>query len=625
MALAAARCLFIVAVFSGFGALGFLTWVAPGSSGASITARLERLARRSLSAAVVAALAWLVLETGNLTEAETPGAVIEAIPFVLGHTNFGRVLALEFGALAAALACLFAKSTAFSRKGALCFALAATALQAGHGHGLAMYKGLSFLLLSNVAHLLSGGAWLGALLPLWLFVREASPRDAAQAARNFSILGKICVIGILVSAGFQGWVLIGGFPGLVGSAYGWAASVKILLFVILLGFAAFNRYRLTPALETGDAESARRQILRSIGLETGVGVLVVMVAVILTSLPPAMHDQPVWPFTLRPSLAAVREDPEFLKEALTAGAELATAIILLVGCPFVRWRARLLPVVTAGILAWIALPHLDLLFVPASPTSFYRSPTGFSANSIVDGAALYSRHCASCHGAEGRGDGPGAAGLPVPPADLTAEHLWAHDDGEMFGWLTQGIEAPDGRQAMPGFEDVLSEDQRWALIDYVRAHNGGLVRASTGAWSPPLHAPGFAALCPDGRGVSLTDLQGRIVRLVFPAADAPLSMATPPRNDVVTIAANSKPGSADGDGCAVEYPAIGQAYAIVSGVAPEAMAGSQFLIDGNGWLRAILRPTATGNGNADALQAEIDRINANPIMMAAGAPMHHHH
>jgi hypothetical protein len=102
-------------------------------------------------------------------------------------------------------------------------------------------------------------------------------------------------------------------------------------------------------------------------------------------------------------------------------------------------------------------------------------------------------------------------------------------------------------------------------------------------------------------------------------------MATPARNDVVTIAANSKSGAANGDDCAVEYPAIGQAYAIVSGLAPEAMAGSQFLIDGNGWLRAILRPTATGDGNADALQAEIDRINANPIMMAAGAPMHHHH
>lgn len=35
------------------------------------------------------------------------------------------------------------------------------------------------------------------------------------------------------------------------------------------------------------------------------------------------------------------------------------------------------------------------------------------------GAALYARHCASCHGTEGRGDGPLAAALTARPSDLT--------------------------------------------------------------------------------------------------------------------------------------------------------------------------------------------------------------
>jgi mono/diheme cytochrome c family protein len=35
------------------------------------------------------------------------------------------------------------------------------------------------------------------------------------------------------------------------------------------------------------------------------------------------------------------------------------------------------------------------------------------------GAMLFARHCASCHGPEGRGDGPAAAALSTPPADLT--------------------------------------------------------------------------------------------------------------------------------------------------------------------------------------------------------------
>ncbi len=37
----------------------------------------------------------------------------------------------------------------------------------------------------------------------------------------------------------------------------------------------------------------------------------------------------------------------------------------------------------------------------------------------VAGETLYLRHCASCHGPSGKGDGPLAASLTVPPADLT--------------------------------------------------------------------------------------------------------------------------------------------------------------------------------------------------------------
>jgi mono/diheme cytochrome c family protein len=35
------------------------------------------------------------------------------------------------------------------------------------------------------------------------------------------------------------------------------------------------------------------------------------------------------------------------------------------------------------------------------------------------GEALYARHCAACHGAAGRGDGPLAPALRRPPSDLT--------------------------------------------------------------------------------------------------------------------------------------------------------------------------------------------------------------
>ena len=79
---------------------------------------------------------------------------------------------------------------------------------------------------------------------------------------------------------------------------------------------------------------------------------------------------------------------------------------------------------------------------------------------------VYRRYCASCHGLEGRGDGPAAAALSPPPADLTRlgynldELMWridgtqtirAHGDsrmpvwGEVFASGLVGEDAPDRR------------------------------------------------------------------------------------------------------------------------------------------------------------------------------------
>jgi mono/diheme cytochrome c family protein len=252
-----------------------------------------------------------------------------------------------------------------------------------------------------------------------------------------------------------------------------------------------------------------------------------------------------------------------------------------------------IPWAAAAAIAWRAAPHLDLLFVDAYPTSFYRSPTGFAATSIVAGQALYPQHCAACHGAEGRGDGPAAKRARIPPADLTAEHLWGHEDGELFWWLTDGIRSGEGERVMPGFGGVLSDEQRWALIDYVRARNAGLTEHATGTWTPPLRAPGFAAACAGGRSLDLAELRGRPVRIAFSA------------------------GSVAVDGCETDDPAVPAAYAVVTGQRPQALAGMVVLVDANGWLRGLF-PAEDAARIAAAGQA----IAANPLPEEAGAHRH---
>jgi mono/diheme cytochrome c family protein len=69
------------------------------------------------------------------------------------------------------------------------------------------------------------------------------------------------------------------------------------------------------------------------------------------------------------------------------------------------------------------------------------------------GSELYVQYCASCHGASGHGDGPAAASLKKPPADLTriaARRGGKFEDGEVARFV-DGRFAPEahGSREMP--------------------------------------------------------------------------------------------------------------------------------------------------------------------------------
>ena len=580
------------------GALAFRAAVAPAGI---------RVARWSAGVACVALPAWIVAMAVNL------GGSVLATPEILQITEFGHLAAASFGC---ALVVLLAAGRGWRLAVALVAAVAAVVLQAGHSHAAAMDPGLSLLRVSTTCHLLAAGAWLGGLLPLARVVAGSPLPEVVRAVRRYSVLGIGCVLVIVATATLQASVLVGGLAGWVGTDYGRVACTKVVLLTLLVGFAVVNRQVLGPALSGARPERARRALAGSIALETVAGVLVVSAAALLSSVEPAMHQQPVWPFSVMPSLVTVNEDADFMREVLLAGGALAGGVVL-VAAAFALRRLRIPAVAVAAVIAWFALPHLDLLFVPAYPTSFFRSPTAFAATSIVRGAALYPDHCASCHGANGQGDGPLAAHLPVPPADLTAEHLWMHSDGELFWWLAHGIEAPEGGLAMPGFADTLSDDDRWALIDAIRAHNAGLVHHATGEWAPPLHAPELSATCRDGRTLTLADLRGHAVRVVFPGPNPPPPL---PEADAVTIAIGKPAAGTPGQpaaACSTDDPAVPAAYAIVLGVPEAELPGTSVLIDPNGWLRSN-----DANPSDPALLARlVQQICTHPL---AASGEHHH-
>ncbi|HVO92599.1 MAG TPA: cytochrome c [Terriglobales bacterium] len=85
------------------------------------------------------------------------------------------------------------------------------------------------------------------------------------------------------------------------------------------------------------------------------------------------------------------------------------------------------------------------------------------------GKGLYQQNCAPCHGAAGKGDGPGAQSLPVRPADHTdSAAMSSRSDAFLRDVITKGGGAMGLSSFMPSWKGILNDDQIQDLVDYIR-------------------------------------------------------------------------------------------------------------------------------------------------------------
>jgi copper resistance protein D len=281
MLFALTRGLFVAGILSGFGTAVFAAIVFRGATQCATARQLRVILLASLGLALLAGLAWLVLQTIVMAETKTASETAAQIPAVLFGTRFGQVLILQTVAGIAAFMLL--------RRATLAAVLLGIAvlLESGHSHSFAM--GDRLLVASQAVHLLAAGAWLGGLVPLLLAVRSAPFVDAQEMFHGFSSLALPCVIALAGTALWQGVALSGSWAGLFDTDYGRVLLIKAVLFAVLLAIAANNRLRLMPALRTAEAGRARRGLLWSIAIETALGLLVVLAAAALSGLEPGMH------------------------------------------------------------------------------------------------------------------------------------------------------------------------------------------------------------------------------------------------------------------------------------------------------------------------------------------------
>src|SRR5215216_2128401 len=121
---------------------------------------------------------------------------------------------------------------------------------------------------------------------------------------------------------------------------------------------------------------------------------------------------------------------------------------------------------TAAIVAGIVLLfQARLSDGAAAAVDPAAGPASLDPVAVVRGEALFSQNCAACHGAGGRGDGPSAASLTRPPANLTSGHALMHSDDDYDYWIENGIQGTD----MPAFGDKLKDGEIRDVVAYVRS------------------------------------------------------------------------------------------------------------------------------------------------------------
>ena len=80
------------------------------------------------------------------------------------------------------------------------------------------------------------------------------------------------------------------------------------------------------------------------------------------------------------------------------------------------------------------------------------------------GRILYSKHCKSCHGTKGLGDGTKAEDIDTPIGDFTDPAFSSQTDGSLY------YKTFFGRDDMPGFnKKITDEEEKWLLVNYVRS------------------------------------------------------------------------------------------------------------------------------------------------------------
>jgi putative copper resistance protein D len=270
-----------------------------GWTSASRVSSARKVASIGLAIAVPSGVIWVLLLTMRMSGLSFWDALsADGLGTVIGETQFGQASAVRLLCSLVLAVCLVFDRITLLRWGALVAALGLVAGLAWTGHAGSTPDLLGEVhLAADILHLGAASAWIGGLFLLAGLLITSRRRQAPawrayllDGIRRFSILGMVSVATLTLSGLFNAWLLVGSWRGLVVTDYGLLLSVKLVLFAVMLGFAAINRLWWTPRLASvAPGPTAVRRLTRNTMIELALGLVVFAIVGALGIQHPAIH------------------------------------------------------------------------------------------------------------------------------------------------------------------------------------------------------------------------------------------------------------------------------------------------------------------------------------------------
>lgn len=143
---------------------------------------------------------------------------------------------------------------------------------------------------ADAIHVLTAAVWLGGVVGLVVALARPHPDtldDLAAVVSRFSALAAWSVLALGITAGILYWRIADSVSALWTTTYGQLVLVKLGLVLIVLAVAAWNRFRLVPAVRAvEDRPAATRRLRRTTGVEALLLVVVALVTGFLVGQSP---------------------------------------------------------------------------------------------------------------------------------------------------------------------------------------------------------------------------------------------------------------------------------------------------------------------------------------------------